>query len=203
MRQRLTKERGARPLDPSRLEELALRYVARFATSAARLEAYLMRKLGERGWRVDGEPCENGSNDSSQDQAGERVAEIVRRFIAAGYVDDEAYARARSGSLSRRGYGQRRIDMALDAAGISGDLREAVRCDERGQRRAALSLVRRRRFGPFGKEPIDRALRERQLAAMARAGHRLDMARELVDASSVEVAEAWAGESDEPEANVD
>jgi regulatory protein len=168
---------------------MALRYVARFATSAARLEAYLARKLKERGWA--GEPEEEGENRGT-----EKAAEIVARFVAAGYVDDEAYARARSGSLARRGYGQRRIDMALDAAGIAGDLREAVRGGEGEQRRSALSLARRRRFGPFGREPADRATREKQLAAMARAGHRLDMARELVDAPSVEAAELWAADDD-------
>ena len=44
------KPRSSRPLDKARLEELALAYVARFATSAARLESYLARKLRERGW---------------------------------------------------------------------------------------------------------------------------------------------------------
>ena len=41
------KPRSSRPLDKARLEELALAYVARFATSAARLESYLARKLRE------------------------------------------------------------------------------------------------------------------------------------------------------------
>jgi regulatory protein len=37
--------RQPKPLDPARLDELALTYVARFATSAAKLERYLKRKL--------------------------------------------------------------------------------------------------------------------------------------------------------------
>ncbi|HEX7712023.1 MAG TPA: hypothetical protein VF418_13905, partial [Sphingomonadaceae bacterium] len=60
------------------------------------------------------------------------------------------------------------------------------------QRRAALLLARKRGFGPFGLEPLDRARREKQIAAMLRAGHPLDSARELVDATSVEAAEDWA-----------
>jgi regulatory protein len=63
--------------------------------------------------------------------------------------------------------------------------------------RAALALARKRRLGPFGREPIDRARREKQLAAMLRAGHRLDTAREIVDAASEEAAEQWAEELDE------
>lgn len=170
-----------RPLDSVRLEELALAYVARFATSAAKLEHYLARKLRERGWDGESEPP---------------LAALVARFVAAGYVDDAAFARSRSSGLLRRGYGQRRIAQALGAAGIGEEVREAVRPGEAEQRRAALVMARKRGFGPFGAAPRDRAVREKQLAAMLRAGHRLDSARELVDALSIEAAEAWAAEAD-------
>jgi regulatory protein len=169
--------RVPKPLDTARLEELALAYVARFATSAAKLEGYLRRKLRERGW--DGEGTAP-------------LAELVARFVAAGYVDDEAFARSRSGSLLRRGFGRRRIDQALNAAGIDADVREAVRAGAGDQRQAALALARKRRFGPFGPADVERAVREKQLAAMLRAGHPLDSARELVNAVSIEAAEAWA-----------
>ena len=64
------------------------------------------------------------------------------------------------------------------------------------QRRAALALARKRRIGPFGPDGADRALREKQLAAMLRAGHPLDSARELVNAPSIAAAERWAAELD-------
>jgi regulatory protein len=173
-----------RPLDSVRLEELALAYVARFATSAAKLEGYLKRKLRERGW-------------AGEDEAP--VAALVAKFVAAGYINDEAFARSRTSGLLRRGYGQRRIAQALGAAGIAGEVREAVRAGEGEQRRAALAMARKRGFGPYALERPDRERREKQLAAMLRAGHRLDSARELVDAPSVEAAEDWAAAADEVE----
>lgn len=176
--------RNPRPLDPARLEELALAYVARFATSAAKLEAYLTRKLRERGWEDEREPP---------------LSALIERFVTAGYVDDAAFARARTSSLLRRGYGPRRIAQALSAAGIDEEARAAARADEAAERHAALALARRRGFGPFGAQPPDWAQREKQLAAMLRAGHRLDSARELVDAPDASVAEAWAGEKDTSE----
>lgn len=183
---RFPDKRAPRPLDARRLDELALAYVARFATSAAKLEAYLARKLRERGW--DGE-----------DGAGQgAIAAIAERFVAAGYVDDVAFARAKSGSLLRRGYGMRRVGQALGAAGISEEVRAEVAPGEGARRRAALALARKRGFGPFGAaRPADRHLREKQVAAMLRAGHALDSARELVDAASVDAAEEWAAQSDE------
>jgi len=166
-----------RPIDAARLDELALAYVARFATSRAKLEGYLRRKLRERGWAGEAEPP---------------VAALVERLAAAGYVDDAAFARARAGSLLRRGYGQRRVSQALGAAGIDADLREAVSPGQGAARRAALAMAKRRGFGPFGPAMPERAVREKQIAAMLRAGHPLDSARELVDAPSREAAEQWA-----------
>lgn len=174
--------RPPRPLKPARLNELALAYVARFATSAGKLATYLNRKLRERGWEGD---------------TGPDVAGIIARFVEAGYIDDTAYARAKSGGLLRRGYGGRRIDQALGAAGIAAEVREEVRAPLAEQRAAALALARKRRFGPFGAPLADRAAREKQLAAMLRAGHPLDSARFLVNAASVEAAEDWAAAGDE------
>lgn len=173
--------RKPRPLDSTRLEEMAVAYLARFATTRARLESYLRRKLRERGWAGDGEPP---------------VAALVERLCAAGYVDDTAYAIARGASLLRRGYGVRRVDQALGAAGVAEDILEDLRPPVAEQRRAALALARRRRFGPFGAGERDPATRERQLAAMVRAGHPLDNARQLLDAATVEAAEEWAGAAD-------
>jgi regulatory protein len=181
-------KRVPKPLDAARLEELALAYVARFATSRAKLEAYLDRKLRERGWAGD---------DAGENEPG--VAALAERFVAAGYVDDAAFARARSGSLLRRGYGQRRVAQALGAAGIGEDIRAEVRAGEGARRQAALVMARKRRLGPFGPGPADRAAREKQIAAMLRAGHGLDSARELVDAASVEAAEEWAASAFEEE----
>lgn len=173
-------KRKASPLNTARLEELALAYVARFATSAAKFEAYLRRKLRERGWEGEGEPD---------------VAALAARYVELGYIDDEAFARAKAGGLLRRGYGPRRVAQALGAAGIAEDVREEVRASEADERRAALAMARKRGFGPFRPEPADRAQREKQVAAMLRAGHALDSVLNLVDAESIEAAEDWVAEA--------
>lgn len=184
MTTRPPQKRQPRPLDAARLNDLALAYVARFAVSAAKLESYLKRKLGERGWGETTEPP---------------VKAIVARFVAAGYIDDAAYARMKADGLRRRGYGERRVGQALDAAGIAVPDRAAARAGEAAQRAAALAYARRRRIGPFGGE-VDRAGREKQLAALLRAGHRLDLARAVLDAADQEAAEAWVAEAGDPAA---
>ncbi len=169
--------RAPKPIDAARLDELALAYAARFAVSAAKLADYLRRKLRERGWAGDDEPP---------------VSMIVERFVSAGYVDDAAYARAKSASMLRRGLGERRVRQALDAAGIGEADRSEAAPGEEEARGSALAFARKRRLGPFGAPPADRKSREKQVAAMLRAGHPLDSARVLVDAASIEAAEQWA-----------
>lgn len=181
-------KRAKRPVDAARLQEMALAYVARYATSSVKLERYLLRKLREHGW-ADGE-------DTSPDIAG-----LVRRYVDLGYIDDEAFARAKSGSLMRRGYGKRRVNEALGHDGISSDIREDIAPGEAQQRHAVLAMARKRRFGPFALEAPERDKREKQIAALLRAGHTLDSVRKIMDAASPEDAELWAHELDEEEPN--
>lgn len=183
-RRRPSRERKPpRPLDAARLNEMALAYVARFATSAGKLSDYLRRKLRERGWEGEG---------------AADIGAIVSRFVELGYVDDAGFARGKAQSLLRRGYGARRIDQALGAAGIDESLRDESRGSEAEARRAALVMARKRRFGPFGKGGgLDPTVREKQVAAMLRAGHPLAHAREVVNALSADALEEWIDEAAE------
>jgi regulatory protein len=162
-----------RPIDAEGLERLALFYAGRYAATRAKLRQYLERKLRERGWAGDGEA---------------QVERLVERFSELGYVDDRAFAAARGEALARRGYGIRRVDQALRAAGIEEEDGAAAR-ESAGEQAwaAALRFAQRRRIGPFAGEMPDRPGREKALAAMLRAGHPLDLARRLVAARPGEV----------------
>jgi regulatory protein len=156
------------PLDRERLNELALFYVGRYATTRAKLASYLERKVRERGWRPEGNP---------------EIELLVERFSESGLVDDASFAMAKSRSLLDRGYGGGRVRQALRAAGIEEGDGEAARQFASEQAvDAAIRFARRRRIGPFAAERPDRKGREKALAAMIRAGHGFDLARALVDA---------------------
>ncbi|RIV85938.1 regulatory protein RecX [Aurantiacibacter zhengii] len=178
--------RRKRPLDATSIEEMALAYVARFATSAAKLERYLKRKLRERGWA--------GEDDGAE---GPDIAAMVARYVEKGYVDDAVYARAKANDLLRRGYGERRVKQALGQAGIGEAVADDVAPAEHTARTAALHLARKRGFGPFGAEPLAREKREKQIAAMLRAGHTFDHVLAVLDAESARAAEQWAEEARE------
>ena len=75
-------------------------------------------------------------------------------------------------------------------------MREEVRAGEAEERRAAVALASRRRLGPWGP-PADRDVRQKQFAAMLRAGHGFDVARAVIDAATIDAAEEWAAEPEE------
>lgn len=153
------------PLDTAALERLALRYVERFATTRARLAAYLERKLGERGWDGESRPD---------------TREIAERMAERGYIDDRAYAEQRAGAMLRRGLGGRRVVQALRHHGIESDDMETAREQiADGGFASALAFARKRRIGPFAGQEPDRPQREKHVAAMVRAGHPLEVARKI------------------------
>ncbi|HUP67012.1 MAG TPA: RecX family transcriptional regulator [Sphingomicrobium sp.] len=164
---RPTARRDRPPLDQRKLEELALRYVERFATTRAKLRDYLRRKLRERGWESEGEPD---------------LEPIAERFAELGYIDDAAFAVSNARALAGRGYGKRRLIQKLRVAGVEeADGSEARALADEEAVASALRFAERRRLGPFAAAPV-RAPKEREkaLAAMVRAGHGFALARAII-----------------------
>jgi len=162
-------------LDAEGLERLGLFYAGRYATTRAKLAAYLGRKLKERGWSGSGEPP---------------VERLVERFAELGYVDDKGFASARTASLLRRGYGERRVKEALRGAGIAeADSAEARDISGEEALAAAHRFARRKRLGPYAAIVPDRAARDKAAAAMLRAGHRLDLVRQVLAAGPEDLPE--------------
>ncbi|QAY78300.1 regulatory protein RecX [Sphingosinicella sp. BN140058] len=164
------------PLAEAALERLALHYVERYATTRAKLATYLARKIAERGWAGE---------------TADPIPALVERFAALSYVDDRAFAAARAASLTRRGYGERRVGQALRAAGVGDEDAEPAREEAReGAWGAALRFAEKRRIGPYAAQPpVDRAAREKAIAAMLRAGHDLGHARRIINSCPGEIPE--------------
>lgn len=159
------------PLDPATLTAIAVRYVERFQTSRARLLRLLQQKLRQRGWQEGLSPPD--------------LAAIADRMVELGYVNDTAFAEARTRGLTRRGMGEGRVRSSLAAYGIDRDTSSAA-LEGHDALAAALDFARRKRLGPFGPPLTDPRLRNRQMGAMARAGHPQSIARAILDARTEE-----------------
>ena len=151
------------------LEELALRYVSKYATTRAKLCIYLDRKIRERGWNDDKEPDLKAISD---------------RFSELGYVDDAAYAFAKSRALAARGYGKRRLTDKLRSDGV--EERDSLTASEHADEEAARSALRfamRRRLGPYAPRAPDPGQRQKWIAALVRAGHGFAISRAIASLS--------------------
>jgi regulatory protein len=159
----------------SALENAALYYLGRFATSSGNLRRVLMRKVA-RAARAGGE---------GDPAAGARMVDaIIARYLESGLLNDRAYAARFSiaGKLVQKG-----VDSELVA--------ETIATLEEGgasEMAAACALVRRRRLGPF-RAPGKRAeWRQKDLASLARAGFSLALARRVLQAPDIEALEQLA-----------
>jgi regulatory protein len=164
---RTTSNRNIPALNRASLERLALRYLERYATTQAKLRHYLRRKANERGF---------------EGEAATEIDEIVAAFAERRYVDDRGFAEMRAQSLTRKGYGPRRIGQALRAAGIAEeDSREARETAEEEAVKSATAFARRRKLGRFAATPPTPDDRRRAFAAMMRAGHNLSAIKAALD----------------------
>ncbi len=188
-------KRAKPPLTETKLRDLALHYAARFASTASRLEAYLLRKIRERGL----------AEDADGRTVDVDIPALVARLVELGYVDDDAYARMRARDLGQRGYGARRVDETLRHAGVGESLRRVHAPGEAAGRRAAALLAAKRRLGPFAAQPDEpdpldrRKAHEKAVAAMLRAGHQYDHVKIILGAASIAEVEEWVAEAADDE----
>ena len=170
--------------DRASLSAAALAYLARFSASSEMLRRVPMRRV-DKATRA-------GLIDRAEGAA--LVEEVVARATRSHLVDDETFALQRARGLLARGKAPSLVKSALATKGVESDIADqalATIGEEIADpgRSAALALARRRRLGPF-RITARAEHRDRDLAALGRAGHPYEVARWVVDARDVETLEA-------------
>jgi regulatory protein len=168
--------RKPRPVTREWLFRAAAYYLGRYASTAENLRRVLERKVASRirDW---------GSDPKAPDpqESATLVDATVAHFLELKLLDDRAFAEARLASLRRRGTSLRQVQAKLSEKGVERDLiAEVIGGDETDDRMAALAFARRRRLGPHRlRDRLER--RDRDIAAMMRAGFGLGDARHAID----------------------
>ena len=181
--------KGPKKATARHLENAALYYLRRFASSTENFRRVMLRRV-ERSARVHGTDREEGAAT---------IEALIQRFSSAGLLDDSTYAGGRALSLFRRGTSERATRAALKSKGLEDDIIDAALASLSDQAAepelaAACALARRRRLGPYRPIPTSEEQREKDLAALARAGFAYGVARAVVDADSIAELEARARE---------
>ncbi|WP_337997649.1 regulatory protein RecX [Oleispirillum naphthae] len=178
-----------RRITAASLENAALYYLQRFDGTAAHLRRVLQNKVR----RAAAHPQAEVDTEAAQAWIDAAVAKMLRL----GYIDDARTARSKARGLYARGTPPAAIRRRLAAAGVGAEDAEAALAtlsEEEGENRdltlaAALTLARRRRLGPFRAAAERQDRRDKDLAALGRAGFDYDTARRVIDAPDAEALE--------------
>jgi regulatory protein len=174
----------ARPITAQYLQNAATFYLERYPSTAEGLRRVLNRRVRKA------EMAEAPIIDNVQ----QAIEAIVARFVAAGMIDDQAFAQTKARALHRRGSSSRLTRQRLKLAGVDDDtldkamagLDQELDTDPRQREwQAAVALARRRRLGPF-RDKERKEHRNRDLAAMARGGFDYALAKKVIDAADPE-----------------
>lgn len=173
-------KRTASPITAKYLQNAAVFYLERYASSAEGLRRVLRRRVS-KARMLEAPVMEN---------VDEAIEAVVQKFVTAGLLDDKAFAQTKARSLHRRGMSGRLTRQRLQVAGVGADdVEEAMAAldDELGtdpakrELQAALAFARRRRLGPFRVKDREEN-KARDLASMARAGFAYALARKVIEA---------------------
>lgn len=150
----------------------AIAYLDRYASSSDNLRRVLSRKVMRAAQAL--------GRDAAEFET--LIDTTVARCVASGLIDDKAYAETRLASLRRRGASKRQIEAKLAAKGVERKLIETVvAADPTDEVAAAERLAQRRRLGPWRTRGSRDDNRERDMAALCRAGFSYDVARRVID----------------------
>jgi regulatory protein len=174
-----------RKITRSSLENAALYYLGRFATSSQNLRHVLLRRI-ERAAK---------HHDTDVQACAGLVDELIRRYLESGLLDDHAYGRAQAASLNRRGKSVRAIRMRLLQKSVPGpiidDILNAL-ASEVGEPdlAAAIAYARRRRIGPYRIADRPPENKDKEMAALARSGFSYSLARMIIEAEDIDELES-------------
>ncbi len=155
-----------------------LAYLDRYGGPRARVLRTLERRARRKG--LEGE------------DASEMVKAAMAKLDALEIMDDAAFAAGKAAALRRRGTSRRAAMAKLQNTGLDRDLAAAALADldaeaedpDTAERIAARRYAERRRFGPFRHDAEKRTgRRDKDIAAMARAGFPVRLSIEIIDAT--------------------
>ena len=152
-----------------------LHHVQRHPSTASGLARVLERKA-KASVRKSGDPLPEALSTW--------IASVVEKAKEAGHIDDTRLATAKARTLRARGKSGRAVSAALRAKGVSSDVIAdvAAAAEPDADRTAAWTLARKKKLGPYREAADRKALRQKDLAAMARSGFGYGLAAQIIDA---------------------
>jgi regulatory protein len=185
---------------PSRLANIALHYLSKYAASEASLRRVLQNRIRRASMR---DPA-FAADAEKHAQLKTAIETIIETHKKTGAINDAAYAETKANALRRSGKSRRAIEQKLGGKGVARNLITAALDESDGLNddigpdaepntarhadlKAAIRLAQKRRLGPY-RNPLttskitDEARHKREVATMARAGFSFDIIKKVLSA---------------------
>lgn len=184
------KVKRPRKITENYLRNSGLYYLQRYTASIAHFRSVMTRKIDLS--------C-NFHQEQNKEECLKHLETVIAEFTDLGYLDDSAYARGTVFSLRRKGLSARMIHMRLKQKGIAPDTTEQMleqyayenppldeEMEGKEDMRAAITLAKRKKIGPYYTKPIKddeekQKLYARWLGAFGRAGFDYQTCRKVLE----------------------
>ncbi len=165
--------RKKRKITPERLKNIALYYLQRFDSSADNLRQVLNRRVFDYA---------RENPDFDRRQAAGWIEELLETFVRIGYLNDDRYAESKISSYLAAGKPERYIRQKMKQKGVEDAVTDRIlAAAEIDEGLAAENFARKKKIGPFRKsEDEQKACRQKDLAAMVRAGFDYETAKNVI-----------------------
>ena len=162
-----------------RLKNIALFYLKRFETSKTNLASVLKKRVDAYAYF---------DKDFDKIEAYTWVSDLVDEMASYKYVDDERYAEIKVRGYLAAGKSPRYVTEKLRQKGIDEKIVETIlEKQEYNPFEAALKLAKKKKIGPFCyDEELRKERRNKDLAALVRAGFDFDIVAKILDMESEE-----------------
>jgi regulatory protein len=156
------------PLTRSRLHELAMRYVARYAATRFMLEQTLQRHVIR---------AKRFGQEISETETKKWIAEITGECVRKGYVNDQSFAESTLRIGQKSGWSKQRIAQKLTLKGIAKETVRTLLSEGNDDMQAALIFTRRKALGCWRKKDTDP---RKEMEKLCRAGFTPELARKVI-----------------------
>lgn len=166
------------------IENAALHYLGRYATSSENLRQVLERRIIRAAKH----------HDTNIEACTQLAGDLIRRYLENGILDDEGYAQTQAASMNRRGKSLRAIRFQLRQKSLSIDIIDKaveVLANEVGSPdiAAAIAYARKRHLGPYRRKTCTPVNLDKELAALSRSGFSYALALRIVEAKNIDELE--------------
>lgn len=173
-----------RKVTAASIENAALYYLGRYATSSENLRQVLERKIKRAAKH----------HDTDIEACIQLIGNLIGRYLENGILNDEAYAKTQAANMNRRGRSLRAIRFCLRKKALPIDVIDKavkVLADEVGSPdlAAAVAYARKRRLGPYRRKTSTPVNLDKELAALARSGFSFSLALRIVESKNIDELE--------------